>query len=266
MNDIQFVKPKVLILTSGTVLNNQLRQCELMGRICYNSLNRMQEHPFSMEQFLGARVKDHHESVLEHASLSVILYTSRAVSHQMVRHRLCAFSQQSQRYVKYKSEPGEVNSLRFIQPSFFAHYKEDTQKVVKERATKAGNDYFSLIRYALSAEEARELLPNCTATTIGVTANIREWRHIFKERLSRGAQPEIANIIYPIFKFVKKHAPFLVEDVTVSNLGLVDDYVEVYTCDEGDANTIGDLNASLCGWASTYRVADVLNTFPDEDE
>lgn len=181
---------------------------ERAGRTCYKSEDKIT--PTSAGRFVRGVVKAGHESVIEHVSASVRFTTSRSVTHELVRHRLCAFSQESQRYVNYKR-----GGIEFILPVWFAYnWKEDG---VCCRWNDAMIDaelcYEELIDRGWRPEEAREVLPNSTKTEIVVTTNMREWRHIFKLRTSAAAHPQIRALMRDCLQGFKAEIPVLFDDI-----------------------------------------------------
>ncbi len=184
-----------------------LEKVEQMGRLCYKSEDKIKEG--SAEKFIMGLIKSGHGSVIEHASMTLKFTTNRAMTHQIVRHRLCNFSQESQRYCNY-SDDKFGDDLVFIKPLWFDDVDSDARHSVSQVFNTAETEYNYLVKMCdLKPEQARDLLPNACKTEIGVTANMREWRHIFKERCFGQADPmindlmgkalEIAYTCYPVF-------------------------------------------------------------------
>ena len=146
--------------------------------------------------------------MLEHAYATFrISGISRAFTHQLVRHRLCSFTQQSQRYV-------DESKFNYIEPLSIKNRPEAHSAFVDfmERARKA---YQELQKLGIKKEDARFVLPNATESQIVVTANLREWRHIIELRSEPGAQWEIREAAIEILKILKKHAPTIFEDLEI---------------------------------------------------
>ena len=188
----------------------RLRLCELAGRTCYDSRDKITWD--SYERFLKSIIKRGHTSVLEHAKVTVEITTSRDVLAEITRHRLCSFSVQSQRYVKADSEEG----IEFVQPDFYVPY--DGDKVDAKRWTasrtweqamrRAENDYQALLyEYGLPPEDARKVLPNSIATQIVMTANLRELMHIIELRTSPRAYPEMRTMMSCVLKAMEDVFP-----------------------------------------------------------
>lgn len=184
-----------------------LEKVEQMGRLCYKSEDKIKED--SAEKFIRGLIKSGHGSVIEHASMTLKFTTNRAMTHQIVRHRLCNFSQESQRYCNY-SDGKFGDDMLFIKPIWYDDVDCDAQYSVCKVFEQLETEYAYLVKMCgLKAEQARDLLPNACKAEIGVTANMREWRHIFKERCFGHADPmikdlmgkalEIAYACYPVF-------------------------------------------------------------------
>lgn len=150
-----------------------------------------------------------HESVLEHVSLSAFIRTDRAIANELTRHRLCAFTQESTRYVDYADGGIEV-----IAPSGLPDDKTDTAYLKWREAREADEaDYIRQRENGVSPEIARAALPLCTATTLYMTANIREWRHIFHLRCGKAAHPDIRRLCADLLRQARELVPVVFEDL-----------------------------------------------------
>jgi thymidylate synthase (FAD) len=202
------------ILQSMAELQRQLLNIEKCGRICYRSEER--SNSSSNENFVRRLVERGHESVIEHSLLTVIFSkVSRGFTHELVRHRLCAFSQESTRYVDY-ANPNRIE-MQFIMPPF----RDDSY--IEEKLDKDGSVvvstspsmmlqtieefYVNLRKAGWAPEEARQILPNALASKIAVSANFREWRHIFEVRTQPAAHWEIRSIMCKLLKYCKEALP-----------------------------------------------------------
>lgn len=195
--------------------NSILQFLEKCGRICYKSENVITDG--SADRFLANIIKSGHESVLEHQSLSVKFIISRATSHQLVRHRIASFSQQSQRYCNYAHDKFN-NEIEFIKPLKFIREDEsnpsEAYRLWKDAMSYAEKAYFDLMSIkGVKPQEAREVLPNSTKTELMMTANIREWRHIFKLRIAKGADDGIRYIMLKLLDELKNTIPVLFDDI-----------------------------------------------------
>ena len=167
---------------------------ELAGRTCYKSEDKITED--SACEFIEKIKNFKHESVLEHGSITVRFVVDRGVSHELVRHRIASFSQESTRYCNYgKDKFG--NEITVIEPCFW----EDTSSEYQCWVTAmkyAEEGYFDLIKQGCSAQQARSVLPNSLKTEVIMTANPREWRHVFKVRCHRDAHPQMREVMLPL--------------------------------------------------------------------
>lgn len=174
---------------------------EHAGRVCYRSESRG-----DAGRFLKARIREGHESLIEHASATFeVCGISRACSHQLVRHRLASYSQESQRYVK-------MSNPEWVLPAEIAANPE-ARAVWESFADEAQKAYRRFIDLGVRKEDARFALPNATATRIIVTMNFRELLHVFRLRISRHAQWEIREVAIRMLELVYPHAPNVFGDV-----------------------------------------------------
>lgn len=181
--DIEWIDQSVELVSTKEELELGVKRIEKMGRICYQSHHRNKTGEVDKD-FIMRLIKMGHESVLEHMSISFIFITDRITTHQLVRHRLCSFSQESQRYCMYK------DTLTCIIP------ETGMCCALRDHAQACFDEYLRALDYGkMKAEDARIFLPPYTKTQIGVTANLREWRNIFKQRLDKHAQPQIRNLM-----------------------------------------------------------------------
>jgi len=189
-----------------SITPNPEKLIERAGRTCYLSLKRMKRG--SEKAFIRMLIKRGHVSVLEHASATFIVSgASRAFTHQLVRHRLCSYSQQSQRYV-------DESSFRYIEPESIKNNKKAHDLFVNfmEEARKT---YSELQRLGIKNEDARFVLPNAVESQIVVTANLRQWRHIIELRGDPSAQWEIRRFAIEVLRILKKHAPSVFSDLEI---------------------------------------------------
>jgi len=176
---------------------------EAAGRTSYLSFSKQGKD--TEKAFIRALIKRGHLSVLEHACATFRFSgVSRAFTHQLVRHRLCSFTQQSQRYV-------DESNFNYIEPLSIKNHPEAHSAFIDfmEEARKA---YQELQKLGIKKQDARFVLPNAAESQIVVTANLREWRYIIELRSEPGAQWEIREASIEILKILKKHAPTIFED------------------------------------------------------
>jgi len=161
-----------------------------------------------------------HVSVIEHASFSFSVEgVSRAMTHQLVRHRIASYTQQSQRYVTYDTLE------KYVTPPSIAD-KVEAKKIFDETLERISETYNKLLKMGVPKEDARFILPNASKTNIIVTMNARELRHFFNLRCCVRAQWEIRQVAIEMLKQVKKVAPALFENAGPS-------CVELGYCPEG---------------------------------
>lgn len=182
-----------------------LELIEKAGRTCYQSWDRIQ--PDSAEKFAKMVLSRGHESVIEHVSATIKLITNRGVMAELTRHRLCSFSIESTRYIRY-------DNIEFIKPVWW----DDTDTRAKARFKSSCQESEDSYRYLIESckwrpEQAREVLPNALKTEIVMTANVREWRHVFKLRTSKKAHPQIRALMLNVLAGFKKEIPVLFEKI-----------------------------------------------------
>jgi len=185
---------------------NAEKLIETTGRTSYLSFDKLGKD--TEKAFIRMLLKNEHTSVLEHAYATFrITGVSRAFTHQLVRHRLCSYTQQSQRYVDESNfiyiEPDSIKNNQKTH-TLFVKFMDDAKKI-----------YLELQKLGVKNEDARFVLPNAVESRIVVTANLREWRHIIELRGSADAQWEIRRVTIQIIKTLKKHAPTVFEDFEI---------------------------------------------------
>ncbi len=184
---------------------------ERAGRTCYKSEGRIGDG--TAEKFIAGIIKRGHESVLEHEKVTVRFICDRGVTHEMVRHRIASFSQESTRYCNY-SQDKFGNELTFIKPCFWEDGSEN-MRLWEETMQNIEDTYNKMIAAGAKPEEARSILPNSLKTEIVVTMNMREWRHYFKLRTSPAAHPQIREVSIALLKEFKEKLPVLFADIEV---------------------------------------------------
>lgn len=190
-----------------------LQKLERCGRVCYKSEDKITEG--SAEKFIGMILKSGHESVLEHEKLTVKFICDRGVTHEIVRHRIASYSQESTRYCNY-SKDKFGNELTFIRPCFWADDSVE-YAVWKQTMEEIEKTYVKLISLGAKPEEARSILPNSLKTEIVCTMNLREWRHFFRLRTAERAHPQIREISVALLDELKKRIPVIFDDINTSD-------------------------------------------------
>jgi thymidylate synthase (FAD) len=179
---------------------------ETAGRISHLSYDKQTED--SYKEFIKRIIKLGHFSILEHAYATFkISGISRACSHQLVRHRICSFTQQSQRYV-------DESNFEYIIPDSVRNNLK-AYELFTDFVNKAKSVYIELLKLGIKKEDARYVLPNATTTQIIMTANFREWRYIIELRGNINSQWEIRRIMIEILKILKSYAPNCFEDFEI---------------------------------------------------
>lgn len=211
---MKIIKPYYKILTDisdGGI--KELQFIEQAARTCYKSEDKITEDGESAKALIKRLISSGHEAMLEHSSLSVKFVVDRGVSHEIVRHRLFSFAQESTRYCNYSN--GKFGSeLTFIEPCFWdiKDYNMITWLAVCSCVETA---YFNLLKEGAAPQEARTVLPNSTATEIVVTGNYREWRHFFKLRTDKAAHPQMREVAIPLLKELQRRIPIVFDDIRV---------------------------------------------------
>lgn len=188
-----------------------LKKIETIGRICYKSEDKITES--SAKEFIQRLLKRGHESVIEHEKISVKIICDRGVSHELVRHRIASYSQESTRYCNYfKDKFG--NELTLIKPYF---WNDDIPKynIWVETMQTIEQNYNKLIEMGAKPEEARSILPNSLKTEIIVTMNLRQWRHFFKLRAAPNAHPQMREVSIPLLNKMKTIIPVIFDDIVI---------------------------------------------------
>lgn len=205
---MKIIKPGFEILTD---LNPELilKHIEQCGRTCYKSENKITEE--SCRAFVKSIINRGHEAVLEHFNVTVKFICDRGVSHEIVRHRLASYCQESTRYCNYSKDSFD-NEITVIEPFFLI---PDTfgYDEWKEACQTAEGAYFNLLEWGCTPQEARAVLPNSLKTEVVMTANLREWRHFFRLRCTKAAHPQMREIAIPLCKELQKKLPIIFDDV-----------------------------------------------------
>jgi len=202
MTKIKVIKPSFVIedkIDGNTILKN----IEKYGRVSHKSEGNITTD--SAKKFIQKLIGWGHESVLEHEKITVRIICDRGVTHEIVRHRIAAYTQESTRYCNYSGE------IKFIQPLFF---KKGTKEydLWYQSCKIAAENYTKLIRLGVTPEAARSVLPNSLKTEIIVTYNLREWRHVFEMRCQKAAHPQMREIMIPLLKEFQKQITILFDD------------------------------------------------------
>lgn len=206
---INVIEPSYEILTPIT--GAELSRIEVAGRTCYKSEAKMTDN--SAQRFVAMLIRNKHEAMLEHSFLSVKFICDRGVSHEIVRHRLFSFAQESTRYCNYEKN----DEMVFIMPPFAKDGEHFSKADVWTTAMKeTASAYEYLIRMGCKPEEARSVLPNSLKTELVVSGNYREWRHFFNLRATKEAgtpHPQMVQITVPLLEDLRTKIPVVFDDI-----------------------------------------------------
>lgn len=195
-----------------------LEKIEQVARTCYKSEGRIKEG--SAEKMVKALVNSGHEAMLEHASVTVKFVVDRGISHEIVRHRMASFAQESTRYCNY-SKDDFGSEITFIIPDYL-EYKSEGWNIWKESMKQTEDAYFKMLDFGLSPQQARSVLPNSLKTEVVMTANLREWRHFFKlraEGVTGTPHPQMLEVAAPLLQDMQKLIPVIFDDITICSAG-----------------------------------------------
>jgi len=202
------IEPKIIIEShiDGDYI---LKQIEKAGRTAYKSEDKITQD--SAKDFVKMIRQRGHLSVIEHQFVTVRVICDRGVSHEIVRHRLASYTQESTRYCNYTK--GKFGSeITVIEPCFWS--KDDEKyKIWKQTIEQIELAYNKLIELGASPQEARSILPNSLKTEIVITMNLREWMHFFTLRTSKAAHPQMREIAIPLLKEFQKKIPVVFDEL-----------------------------------------------------
>lgn len=205
---MKVIKPGIELITpiNGNTILKRIEEC---GRVCYKSESRITDD--SAPKFVAGIIKRGHEAVLEHCSITVKFICDRGVSHEIVRHRIASYCQESTRYCNY-SKGDFGGEITVIKPCYLS---EGTAAYDEwELACKcAETAYFNLLNSGLSPQEARAVLPNSLKTEVVMTANVREWRHFLRLRCSKAAHPQMRELAMMLLNVLKEKVSVCFDDI-----------------------------------------------------
>ena len=201
----------------------ELKHIEKIGRVCYKSEGKITEDGESAKKFVKMLIDRGHEAMIEHSSMSVKFVVDRGVSHELVRHRIASFAQESTRYVNYSLDKfgNEINVID-LEPGMMIDGKmknmtsQELTAIYQEWISSmydAEKHYMKMIELGATPQIARSVLPNSTKTEITITANYREWRNFFKLRVPSTAHPQMREVTIPLLKELKTRLPIIFDDI-----------------------------------------------------
>lgn len=239
---MKIIKPSYEIMDDISPFGiHALEKIEKCARICYKSEDKILDQAESAKKLIKNLIKNGHEAMLEHSCLSVKFICDRGVSHELVRHRMASFAQESTRWCNY-SQDKFGNEITVIEPVEFEgisidgliydwnEWNSDESYDIPEEWTttqcaafswynacfEIEQEYLCMINnFRMTPQMARSVLPNSLKTEIVVTANYREWRHIFQLRTAKDAHPEMRRLMIPLLKDLKERIPVIFDDIEV---------------------------------------------------
>lgn len=208
-------KPAVEVLRADRY-EEMLRRIERIGRVCYKSEDKIEDG--SAEKFIRGIIRRGHESVIEHESLTVKFICDRGVTHEIVRHRIASYSQESTRYCNYGKEKfGSQITCIDLATGFQYDLDSETDRkkydVWRRAMENAEASYFQMIELGATPQEARSVLPNSLKTELVVTMNLREWRHFFRLRTDGAAHPQMRETACALLADFRERIPVLFEEL-----------------------------------------------------
>lgn len=207
---MKIIEPKVELVNAPDYAT-LLSTVEQAGRTCYKSEDKITDG--SAEKFVRNILKRGHEAVIEHASLTVRFTCDRGVSHEIVRHRLAAYCQESTRYCNYSKDCFD-SEITVIRPSLMKPGMKDFE-IWEKTMNSCENAYFDLLDFGCTPQEARSVLPNSLKTEVVMTADMREWRHFIRLRCAPAAHPDMRVVARLLYDLLKSTYPVFFEDIEV---------------------------------------------------
>ena len=218
---MKIINPSTHLYVNGQPLAwkygiDMLKAIERIGRTCYKSEDKITDD--SYEAFVRNLIKRGHLSVIEHCSVTADIICDRGVTHEIVRHRIGSYSQESTRYCNYSADK-YGNEITVIDPGPAFGWDDDTPAAIAKRihwksaCRVAEMQYLKMLQNGASPQEARSVLPNSLKTEIWVTYNLREWRHFFKLRCAPAAHPQMQEVARMLLAEMTAYVPIIFDDI-----------------------------------------------------
>ena len=214
---MQVIKPSIEIIDMEDY-EKIVKKIERIGRVCYKSEGKITED--SAEKFIKGLLTRQHESVIEHENVTVRFVCDRGVTHEIVRHRIASYSQESTRYCNYSGDKFD-NQITVIDLASGFQYdlSKENDKAKYEVWTKAMENaeqsYFRMLELGATPQEARSVLPNSLKTEIVVTMNLRSWRNFFRLRVDSHAHPQMREVATMLYEEFQKRLPVFGADLDI---------------------------------------------------
>lgn len=214
---MRLIKPSIEFIWAT---ENPLKVIEIAGRTCYKSEDRITDE--SAERFVKMLIDNGHEAMIEHASASYRFICDRGVTHEVVRHRLFSFAQESTRYCSYKE------AVAFIIPPWLTEIQQGEftddelpssdapSRLWLQNMLQQEQVYHQLLQSGWHPQQARSVLPNSLKTEIVITGNLRQWRQFFKLRCDKSAHPQMREIAYMALEDIKTRIPIVFNNFCIS--------------------------------------------------
>ena len=217
---MKIINPSTRLYVNGQPLAwkygiDMLKAIERIGRTCYKSEDKITDD--SYETFVSNLIKRGHLSVIEHCSVTADIICDRGVTHEIVRHRIGSYSQESTRYCNYSADK-YGNEITVIDPGTAFEWGDTPAAMAKRLNWKsacrvAEMRYLKMLELGASPQEARAVLPNSLKTEIWVTYNLREWRHFFQLRCAPAAHPQMQEVARMLLAEMTAYVPIIFDDI-----------------------------------------------------
>lgn len=217
---MKIINPSTRLYVNGQPLAwkygiDMLKAIERIGRTCYKSEDKITDD--SYETFVSNLIKRGHLSVIEHCSVTADIICDRGVTHEIVRHRIGSYSQESTRYCNYSADK-YGNEITVIDPGTAFEWgdtpaAEEKRDYWKSACRVAERRYLAMLKDGASPQEARSVLPNSLKTEIWVTYNLREWRHFFQLRCAPAAHPQMQEVARMLLAEMTAYVPIIFDDI-----------------------------------------------------
>ena len=214
---MKIIKPSIEIIDMDSY-ESILKKIEKIGRVCYKSESKITED--SAEKFIPNLLTRQHESVIEHESVTVRMICDRGVTHEIVRHRIASYSQESTRYCNYAGDKFD-NQITVIDlaSGFSYDLSNENDKAKYDVWTtamqQAEQSYFRMLELGATPQEARSVLPNSLKTEIVVTMNLRSWRNFFRLRVDSHAHPQMREVAQLLYREFEEKLPVFVSGLEI---------------------------------------------------